>query len=182
MVKNKIGGNRTKKGARKNLNSDAILSRKLRLIEQEDEMYGIVTKMIGNGQVIVFCHDGKERLGFIRYKFSGRNKQSNLITCGCWVILGNRSWETVIPGKLQKADLLEIYSHQEKTRLVQESKTNLSHLLQYEQQQIGGMDDTNETEEVGISFSYESSSSTNPCLDVKDKEDEIEDEINFDDI
>lgn len=141
MVKNKIGGNRAKKGARKNLNEGAgLMMRKLRMIEDDDEKYGIVTKMIGNGQVIVLCHDGKERLGFIRYKFSGRNKHGNLITCGCWVIIGCRSWETTLPDKLEKADLLEIYTHQEKTRLVQECKTNVSALLQYEQQQIMGGD------------------------------------------
>ena len=171
MVKNKIGGNRAKKGARKNLNAGAgLVMRKLRMIEDDDEKYGIVTKMIGNGQVIVLCHDGKERLGFIRYKFSGRNKHSNLITCGCWVIIGCRSWETILPGKLEKADLLEIYTHQEKTRLVQECKTNVSALLQHEQQQIMGGDSAGGSgggdsgggggggatgDDIGIVFSYD---------------------------
>jgi initiation factor 1A len=177
MVKNKIGGNRAKKGARKNLNEGAgLMMRKLRMIEDDDEKYGIVTKMIGNGQVIVLCHDGKERLGFIRYKFSGRNKHGNLITCGCWVIIGCRSWETTLPDKLEKADLLEIYTHQEKTRLVQECKTNVSALLQYEQQQImggelggggsggsgsggsvGGSGGGNGSDDIGIVFSYDES-------------------------
>tara|TARA_B100000941_G_scaffold133962_1_gene94747 strand:+ start:1259 stop:1894 length:636 start_codon:yes stop_codon:yes gene_type:complete len=176
MVKNKIGGNRAKKGARKNLNENAgLMMRKLRMIEHDDEKYGIVTKMIGNGQVIVLCHDGKERLGFIRYKFSGRNKHSNLITCGCWVIIGCRSWETILPDKLQKADLLEIYTHQEKTRLVQECKTNVSALLQYEQQQImggelgggrggsgsgggsGSVGGSGGSDDIGIVFSYDES-------------------------
>lgn len=155
MVKNKIGGNRAKKGARKNSNNGSMVSRKLRMIEDEDEMYGIVTKMIGNGQVNVLCHDGKERLGFIRYKFSGRNKHSNLITCGCWVIVGCRSWETTLHGKSEKADLLEIYNHQEKTRLIQESKTNLSVLLKHEQHQIMGNDGEETSNDVGIVFRYD---------------------------
>ena len=56
------------------------------------------------------CQDGKERLCFIRNKFSGRNKQSNLISNGSWVIVGKRSWETPKENKLEKCDLLEIYS------------------------------------------------------------------------
>ena len=35
MVKNKIGGKRTKRGARKNLNDISSMSRKIRFIEEE---------------------------------------------------------------------------------------------------------------------------------------------------
>ena len=135
MVKNKTGGNRAKKVARKNIN-ESLTPRKLRFVEHEDEMYAIVTKMIGNGQVQVLGTDDKERLCFIRYKFSGRNKQSNLVQLGSWVIVGNRSWETNNPCKLPKCDLLEIYSHQEKSRLIQEAKTNLSALLKEDKKQM----------------------------------------------
>jgi hypothetical protein len=92
------------------------------------------------------------------------------------VIIGCRSWETTLPDKLEKADLLEIYTHQEKTRLVQECKTNVSALLQYEQQQImggelggggsggsgsggsvGGSGGGNGSDDIGIVFSYDES-------------------------
>ena len=150
MVKNKVGGNRSKKVARKNVNDSSSFSRKLRFTENEDEIYGIVTKIIGNGQVQIIGCDNKERLCFIRYKFSGRNKQSNLVTLGSWVIVGNRSWETVIEGKLPKCDLLEIYTNQEKNRLIQECKTNLLVLLKEEQKQMN-LDESQNTDDIVFS-------------------------------
>ena len=71
---------------------------------------------------------------------------------GSWVIIGNRSWETVIEGKLPKCDLLEIYTNQEKNRLIQECKVNLSALLREEQKQMN-LDD--QTEQDNIVFSLE---------------------------
>jgi initiation factor 1A len=130
MVKNKTGGNKAKKFARKD--TENIINRKIRYACDKDELYGIATKIIGNGQVIVLCIDGKERLCFIRNKFSGRNKHNNLITLGSWVIVGKRSWETAKEGKLEKCDLLEIYSHQERSTLIQECKQDLSVLLKQE--------------------------------------------------
>ena len=131
MVKNKVGGNKAKKFARKNVNQDNI-NKKIRFATNEDELYAIVTKMIGNGQVNVMCIDNKERLCFIRNKFSGRNKQSNLITVGSWIIIGKRSWETIHPDKLEKCDLLEIYNQNEKHQLLQQCKDNFSVLNKQE--------------------------------------------------
>ncbi len=135
MVKNKAGGNKAKKFARKNTN-ESMTPRKLRFAEHEGEIYAIVMKIMGNGQIQVKGSDDKERLCFIRYKFSGRNKHGNMVQVGSWVIVGDRSWETITPGKLPKCDLLEIYTHQEKTRLTQECKSNLSALLKEDQKQM----------------------------------------------
>ena len=131
MVKNKVGGNKAKKFARKNINSENI-NKKLRFATNEDELYAIVTKILGNGQINVMCIDNKERLCFIRNKFSGRNKQSNLINVGSWIIIGKRSWETSIPNKLDKCDLLEIYNQNEKHQLLQQCKDNFSVLKKQE--------------------------------------------------
>ena len=117
MVKNKIGGKRTKRGARKNLNDISSMSRKIRFIEEEGEEYAIVSKIIGNGQCNVMCGDGKLRLCFIRHKFSGRNKHSNLVNRGTWIMIGKRDWETNKTDKLEKCDLLEVYNPSEMDRL-----------------------------------------------------------------
>ena len=187
MVKNKTGGNRAKKVARKNMN-ESLTPRKLRFVELEDEMYAIVTKVMGNGQVQVLGTDDKERLCFIRYKFSGRNKQSNLVQVGSWVIVGNRSWETTNPGKLPKCDLLEIYSHQEKSRLIQEAKTNLSALLKEDQKQMHLDNDSEEGRGGDILFTWDGG---NDGVDAvsglgsgsgSGSEDEVDEEIDFDDI
>ena len=70
MVKNKVGGNKAKKFARKNNIDPSSINKKVRYSEDADELYGVVNKFIGNGQVIVLCLDNKERLCFIRNKFS----------------------------------------------------------------------------------------------------------------
>lgn len=189
MVKNKIGGNRSKKVARKNAGDSSFAQRKLRFVEQEDEMYAIVTNILGNGQIHVLGTDNKERLCFIRYKFSGRNKHSNLITRGSWVIIGNRSWETVIDGKLPKCDLLEIYTNQEKNRLTQECKTNILALLKEENKQmnLGENTTTCEGDDINhnIVFSMESSNDIDNSYETShdiDTEKNEDFEIDFDDI
>jgi initiation factor 1A len=183
MVKNKTGGNKAKKFARKNMGSENMMNRKIRYVMDEDEMYGIVTKMFGNGQSIVMCNDDRERLCFIRNKFSGRNKHSNLVTIGSWVIVGKRSWETAKEGKLEKCDLLEIYTHQEKTTLLQECKQNLSVL----QKQESILQNVNEEFDDMISFKDTDTNNimerNNVVSSMDTVVDEIEDEpIDFDDI
>ena len=181
MVKNKTGGKNAKKGARKNI-VVSMEPRKLRFANDDEERYAIVKKMLGNGQMIVLCHDNKERLCTIRYKFSGRNKSSNFITNGGWCIIGLRSWETVKADKLEKCDLLEIYTHPERTKLVQECKTNLDVLLKEE---LGSLHDN--TENCDIVFSNDSEQSKNDTTMngvVCDSSMSIVDdaEIDFDDI
>jgi initiation factor 1A len=152
MVKNKVGGNKAKKFARKNVNA-SIQPRKLRFAQHEDEVYGIVNRMIGNGQVIVLCSDSKERLCFIRNKFSGRNKQSNLVTVGSWVIVGLRSWETTKSGKLEKCDLLEIYTDNEKHTLHQQCNVNFDALFN-EESKLMNINDSDGAPKDEILFAY----------------------------
>jgi initiation factor 1A len=185
MVKNKTGGNKAKKFARKNMNEESTINRKIRYVKNEDEMYGIVTKMIGNGQAIVLCNDSRERLCFIRNKFSGRNKHSNLVTMGSWVIIGIRSWETTREGKLEKCDLLEIYTHQEKTTLLQESKHNLS-VLQKKENMLQNVED--ESFDTMISFKNDddhnmmsSNQIQSNSIETNQDNEDFED-IDFDDI
>ena len=177
MVKNKIGGKNTKKGARKNMN-ESLEPRKLRFIDNEGEHYAIVNKILGNGHTNVICDDGKERLCTIRHKFSGRNKSSNTISNGTWVIIGLRDWETKKPDKLEKCDLLEIYSHVEKTKLVQECKVNISLLLKHEQ----GLNNNDEIDD-SIIFSNEIDVQNNIKNNNYDENIIIDnDEIDFDEI
>jgi hypothetical protein len=58
MVKNSSGGNKTKRGARKNITSN-IISTKLRLIEEDGENYAIIKKIYGNGMCEAICQDNK---------------------------------------------------------------------------------------------------------------------------
>ena len=129
MVKN-TGGKHNKKVARKN--AAPIVERKLRFCTCDEELYGIVTKCLGNGQFLIICSDQVERLCLIRNKFTGRNKHGNLVSIGSWVIVGLRTWETSKPNKKDKCDLIEIYSNNEKHKLLQECKTDISFLIKQE--------------------------------------------------
>lgn len=109
MVKNKVGGNRHKKMARKNVKADARKP-KLRLAKDKCEIYAKVTKMFGNGMCEVICQDKVTRLLIIRRKFRGRNRRDNMVTLDNVVLVGIREWEVVRPGKQPKVDLLYTYS------------------------------------------------------------------------
>ena len=108
------------------------INKKLRFVNGDEEIYGLVTKCLGNSQFLIICNDRVERLCILRNKFTGRNKQSNMISIGSWVIVGLRNWETSKPNKKDKCDMLEVYTNNEKYRLIQESKVNLSFLSQQE--------------------------------------------------
>ena len=176
MVKNKIGGKRTKRGARKNLNDISSMSRKIRFIEEEGEEYAIVSKMIGNGQCNVMCGDGKSRLCFIRNKFSGRNKHSNLVNHGTWVMIGIRDWETNKIDKLEKCDLLELYSDDEKNRLKQETNYDFTSLIKEENK----LNNINDQDESDMIIFQNNVNMTDSLSQEFSGEEDIE--INFDDI
>lgn len=118
MVKNTTGGNKAKKGASK----DSVSNKRVRLSESTDEIYGVATKMLGGGKFHVQCNDNIVRLCNIGGKFSGKHKQSNFIKAGTWVLVGLRTWETVID-KMAKCDLLECYSDFDKDKLLQTANT-----------------------------------------------------------
>lgn len=124
MVKN-TGGKRTKGIARKTQQSS--FTNRLRMSECPEEKYAIVRKLFGNS-CDVFCDDSKGRLAMISGKFSGRNKRGNLIAPGTIILIGLRTWATVIDNKTEKCDVLEIYSPQEFDQLKQRPNFPMSFL------------------------------------------------------
>ena len=118
MVKNTAGGNKAKRGARKDLADSG--KKELRTINDDEpcEMYGVVSKYFGNRMCEVTCHDGVNRLCIIRAKFSGRGKSDNQISIGKIVIIGVRDWEVRSDGE-KKCDLLEVYNDMDKEKLLQ---------------------------------------------------------------
>ena len=112
MVKNQNGGNKSKKFGRKFL--AAPVDRRVRLAEEEGEIYGVVTKLVGNGMFYINDPDGKERLVVMRNKFRGRGKRDNTVMQGGWVLIGERDFESCAK---PKHDLLEVYTDIEKQKL-----------------------------------------------------------------
>lgn len=123
MGKNLHGGAGHKKFARKH--NAGPKSIKLRISEDEGELYAIVTKMLGNGMFHCHCIDNVVRLGHIRGKFSIR-KRDNMVEIGKWVLVGLREWDVQTEKssglskgteKMQKCDLLEVYADMDKIKL-----------------------------------------------------------------
>jgi hypothetical protein len=55
----------------------------------------------------------------IRKKFKGRGRRDNTLNMGTWCLVGKRSFETSVEGKLDKTDLLEVYSDIEKKKVIE---------------------------------------------------------------
>ena len=109
MVRNMKGGRKSKGMGRKHVTS-GTQQKTLRLPQEEGELYAGVTKILGNAMVEVLCLDGKKRICMIRQKFRGRSKRDHTISVASWVLIGLRDWETTKDGKLDKCDLLDVYS------------------------------------------------------------------------
>ena len=116
MVKNDAGGNKGKGLARKHVNAAKCgSSKQLRVATDEAEKYASVSKMLGNGMCYVRLLSGAgERLCIIRNKFKGRGKRDNILDSGSWVLVGMREWSS----KQDTCDLLEVYNHGERDRLM----------------------------------------------------------------
>ena len=122
MVKNTFGGSSHKGFARKNMVS--VKNNKLRVSDDEGEVYAIVTKMLGNNMFHCYGIDDTLRLGHIRGKFTGRGKRDNMVEGGKWVLIGLREWDMSSDKssskgkqKMPQCDLLEVYSDTDKQRL-----------------------------------------------------------------
>ena len=80
-----------------------------------------VTAMLGGGHARIICADGKERTLVIRGKFRGRNKRDNTLKLNTFVLVGLQSVSfgaIIQKGKLEKADLLEVYKEGQKEELI----------------------------------------------------------------
>jgi initiation factor 1A len=80
------------------------------VIPEDDQMYGVVKQMLGNGRVKVYCQDEQERNGLICG--SMRNRRSRvIIEVGALVVVSHRGYE-------DKIDVLFRYNAQEVAELV----------------------------------------------------------------
>ena len=180
MVKN-TGGNKSKRLGRKHVNVPDNLG--VRYAIEEGEEYAIVTKLHG-GNCQVTCKDGTSRMCVIRKKFKGRGKRDNIIMPGVWVLVGVRDWEVPGAGKAQKSDLLEVYSHIDKEKLVQTCHEDLSVLKAICDEDKDGKSNIEFIDSIcsesDSDYEFESEKVENEIMDSQNKNDnEI---INVDDI
>tara|TARA_Y100000389_G_C17333780_1_gene449523 strand:+ start:111 stop:671 length:561 start_codon:yes stop_codon:yes gene_type:complete len=140
MVKN-AGGNKTKKQAKKHYSRPS--NYKLRKSEDVNEIYAIVTKLYGNGRILIRCNDGIERQCVIRKKFRGRNKRDNEVSVDTLILAGRREWENKANTiKMETCDLLEVYSLHDRNELKQDSniKWNILQTTDTQKEDVNFMD------------------------------------------
>lgn len=198
MVRNTQGGSSHKKFGRKY--TTGAKSNKLRVSEDEGEIYAIVTKMLGNNMFHCFCIDGSIRLGHIRGKFTGRGKRDNMVDSGKWVLIGLREWDsgsasaaTSTKAKLQQCDLLEVYSDGDKQRLRETISENWSELDKHDVSRDLLKESTEEKD--GFTFGTEkdfererliqemnSATAEKITMKIDELTEKVEEEINIDDI
>ena len=128
MVKNTTGGKKGKQVGRK-----TFTTTKTMLSTSPFEVYGIVLKMMGGKVCEVKCQDDIVRLCHIRGTFSGKNKGSNFIRPGNWVLVGLREWST----SKNHCDLLCLYTDRDKEKIIQ---TGSMEILQREENRINEID------------------------------------------
>ena len=137
MVKNN-GGNKAKKFASK---SFTVTNKSTRFSSDPAEVYAIVNKMMGGNICEVLCVDGITRMCIIRRKFSGKGKRDNWLSKGKWILVGLRTWEASNKEK-EKCDLLEVYSDNDKEKLIKSCHVNFRIFLS-----VASDDNDNETVE-----------------------------------
>ena len=150
MVKNTNGGSKAKGFARKHANSNNNNNNNdVRVVEEEGEVYAVVTKMCGGGMFQCYGIDHIERLCHIRGSFSGRKKRDNIVVNGGWVLIGLREWDkkdeekqsttttTSKKVKLPQCDLLEVYNDKDREKLLATVKENWKVLIKHDPTRIG---------------------------------------------
>jgi len=110
MVKNTVGGGKSKKIARK-LTTAFAVKEFTRFSTNELEQYALATKIYGNGRCQVKTHTGLDIQCVIRNKFKGRSKRGNVVTIGTYILIGLREWES--SSGYKTCDLLEIYDKED---------------------------------------------------------------------
>ena len=108
MVKNTVGGSKTKGFARKSYQKT---SSTVRTPNNPLELFAIVTKLYGQGRCQVITYTGTlSHLTLncvIRNKFKARFKNMNLVSIHSIILVGLRDWEAP---DFKICDLLEVYS------------------------------------------------------------------------
>lgn len=107
MVKNTIGGKKTKAFSRKDSYASSS-NADLRLPQDDLECFAKVTKMFGNSMCqVTLLHNNLSLIAHIRAKMTGKNKRLFTIHLNDFVIVGLRHWES----SPKHCDIIHIYSH-----------------------------------------------------------------------
>lgn len=104
--RNLQGGNKTKAMAR----NSSRHANELRVPLNEEEEYGIITAVNGNGRFKITSENNKKYTGILPGSMRGNKKRNNYVELNSIILLNNRSsWQTI--KELSQADIVHVYSH-----------------------------------------------------------------------
>ena len=129
MGKNFQGGNKQKSFANKHASNE----HNCRFVQDPDEKYAIVTKVIGGGSFnVTYIHIDddqnvltKQSLAHIRGSMKGAKKRNNFVALHSFILIGLRQFET----NSKNSDILHVYSNSDFIHLL-DSFPHLQHLQQ----------------------------------------------------
>ena len=155
MVRNTIGGSKTKSFARKNAGPVSAID----YIPKTDlEKTAVVTKLYGHGMCQILTTDTPQLdlMCHIRGKFRGRSKKQNMIILNSRVVIGLRDWEN----PYKNCDLISVLTSYEDTKVTYSScGSTLDNFI------FSNEDTVEETTKL---------SATSEISTIKDKEDEFD--------
>lgn len=128
MVKNK-GGNKTKKGSRKQMHAEMQRRTVGELMKEEGQEYAVVRKVNGGGRFNVICADKVERIGVARATLK-RNKK--FIELGQFILVSLRDFQEKF------CDIIDIYDGAEVDILVKNRLVNEDFIKQHMHQKEEG--------------------------------------------
>ena len=168
MVKNTIGGKKSKAFSRKD---SYVPSNELRLPKDDLECFAKVTKMLGHSMChVTLLHNNLSLIAHIRAKMSGKNKRLFTIQPNDFLIVGLRHWES----SPKNCDVIHIYSHLDFNIL--SSLPSTSHLFS-----IPSLDHDIPNDEA-FDFNYSNSSFSSSTFSSPSSSLTIDSSFNFDDI
>jgi translation initiation factor 1A len=134
---NKTGGKNYKKSKHGGEDENALFVER-----QEDQQYGRVVRVLGNGNMLVYCNDNKERICHIR----GAIRKRVWINLGDVVLISLRDF-----GEADRGDVLAKYEPKHYSKLKKESGVNL---VLFNNLEGKGATSQEEEEEDGIEFDH----------------------------
>ena len=102
MVKNKFGGNKHKKFARKR--DESGKNSLINLKKTEGQEYGYIQKILGNCRFQIICYDKKQRIGHVR----GKLRKRMWFNAGDLILISLRDFQDDMCDMIQKYDYDEV--------------------------------------------------------------------------
>jgi translation initiation factor IF-1 len=181
MVRNTTGGGNAKKQARKFQNAPAKRTTEVRKSTDPLELYAIVETIHGNG-LTVFTHLGQTLWCRVPGKFRGRNRRSNYLEKGKWVLVGLYEWSN--SKEPDTCELLCVYDANDIEQLKCMPDVDLKQIIS-KQSNIRGTDDIDDDGTITFSsniISAEEAFADNTSVNVAIVNFSADEQVQFDEL